>query len=64
MDFVVVVVLFRAAPEAYGGSQATGLIGDVAAGLCHSNTRSEPHLRRTPQLSATPILNALSEARD
>ena len=33
-------------PEAYGGSQARGLIGAVAAGLCHShsNAGSEPHL--------------------
>ena len=30
-------------------------IGAVAAGLCHShnNARSEPHLRPTPQLTAT-----------
>ena len=41
---------------AYGGSQAMGLIGVVAAGLRHSysNARSEPHLRPTPQLTATP----------
>ena len=47
--------LFRAAPTAYGSSQARGPIGDVAAGLhhSHSNTRSEPHLRPTPQLTAT-----------
>ena len=38
--------LFRAAPEAYRGSQARGPIGAVAASLHHgqSNTRSEPHL--------------------
>ena len=32
------------------------LIGEVAAGLrqSHSNTRSEPCLRPTPQLTATP----------
>ena len=36
----------RATPEAYGGSQARGLIGAIAAGLrhSHSNTRSEPYL--------------------
>ena len=41
-----VCLLFRAAPEAYGGSQARGLIGAMAAGLhhSHSNARSEPHL--------------------
>ena len=32
--------LFRAAPSAYGGPQARGGIRAVAAGLCHSNTRS------------------------
>ena len=34
------------AGEAYGSSQARGLIGGAAAGLCHShsNARSEPHL--------------------
>ena len=39
---------------AYGCSQARGLIGAVAAGLCHShsNTGSEPCLRPTPQLIA------------
>ena len=46
----------RAAPAAYGGSQARGRIGAVAAGLpqSHSNARSEPRLRPTPQLPATP----------
>ena len=36
----------RAAPLAYGGSQARGPIGAVAAGLRHSysNTGSEPNL--------------------
>ena len=43
-----------AAPAAYGDSQATGVIGAVAAGLyhSHSNVRSEPHLCPTPQLMA------------
>ena len=47
--------LFRAPRMAYGGSQAKGLIGAVAAGLCysHSNARFEPHLKPTPQLMAT-----------
>ena len=45
-----------AAPEAHGGSQARGLIKAVAASLCqsHSNVGSEPCLRPTPQLTATP----------
>ena len=47
--------LFRAAPVAYGNSQAMGWIGAAAPGLhhSHSNTRSEPLLRPTPQLMAT-----------
>ena len=47
----------RAAPSAYGGSQATDLIGAVAAGLhqSHSNEASKPHLWPTPELlTATP----------
>ena len=38
--------LFRAAPMAYGNSQARGRIGAAAAGLDHShrNVRSDPHL--------------------
>ena len=45
---------FRAPPLAYGGSQARGGIGTVAASLCHShsNAKSEPHLSPTPQLMA------------
>ena len=46
----------RATPVAYGGSRARGLIGAVAAGLHHghSNASSEPCLRPTPELMATP----------
>ena len=46
---------FRASPEAYGGSQARGGIGAVAAGLRHrhSNTRSKLCLRPIPQFMAT-----------
>ena len=59
--------IFKAIPAEYGGSQARGLIGAVAAGLHHSRSHagSEPHLLPTPQLMATcQILNPLSEARD
>ena len=44
---------FEAAPLAYGGSQARGLIRATAAGLrqSHNTTRSEPHLRPTPELT-------------
>ena len=40
------VCFFRAAFAAYGGSQARGQIGAVAASLrhSHSNTGSEPRL--------------------
>ena len=47
-------VFFRAAPGSYGDSQGRGQIRAVAAGLCHSNTRSEPCLQPTPQLTAMP----------
>jgi len=48
--------LFRAIPMAYGGSQARGQIGAVAAGLhhSHSNMGSKLHLLPTPQLTAMP----------
>ena len=41
---------------AYGGSQAGGRIGAVAAGLLHSqnNSGSKPRLQPTPQFMATP----------
>ena len=41
---------------AYGSSQARGRMGAVAAGLLHSdsNTRFEPCLQPTPQLTAMP----------
>ena len=55
--------LFRAAPTAYGSSQAKGLIGAAAASLrdSYSSFRSEPHL--LPTLLQYQILNPLSEAR-
>ena len=50
------ILLFWAAPTAYGNSQVRGRIRAAAAGLHHghSNARSEPHLRPTPPLTATP----------
>ena len=56
--FVCLFCLFAiswAAPMAYGGSQARGRIGAIAASLrqSHSNGGSEPCLRPTPQLTAT-----------
>ena len=52
--YFIIIILFRATPMAYGGSEAKGLIGDVAAGLHHnhSNVGSETYLQPTPQLSA------------
>ena len=54
--FIYLYLFFRAAPEAYGGSQARGLIRAVATSLrqSHSNAGSEPRLQPTPQLTATP----------
>ena len=53
--FILFFCFFRAAPAAYGGSQARGPIGAVAASLCnsHSNVRSDLHLQPTPQLTVT-----------
>ena len=47
---------FRAAPAAYGGSQARGRIRALAASLrqSHSNARSEQHVQPTPKLTAMP----------
>ena len=54
--FYFIFLLFRATPAAYGGSQARGQIGAVAARVhhSHSNLRSQPHLPPTPQLMTTP----------
>ena len=54
--YFIFFLLFEAAPVAYGGSQASGLIGATAVSLCHnhSNTRSELCLPPTPQLTAKP----------
>ena len=49
--YVFIYFAFRAAPVAYGSSQARGLIRAVATGLHDSNTGSEPHLRPIPQLT-------------
>ena len=56
--FILFLVFFkfRAAPVAYGDSQARGLIETVAAGLRygHGNARSEPYLLLMLQLVAKP----------
>ena len=52
--YLVSFCLLRAAPTAYGGSQARGLIRATVASLGHSNRGSEVHLRPTPQHTETP----------
>ena len=54
--FVDLLIYFRSAPAAYGGSQARGPIGTVASALhhSHSNSGSKLCLQPTPQLMATP----------
>ena len=47
----IYILLFRATPKAYRGSQARGLIRAAADGLRHSSQQHQ-------------ILNSLSEARD
>ena len=58
--------LFRAAPAAYGGSQAKGVIGAGAATL--NTATAMPHLTHVCNLYHSSqqcwILNPLSEARD
>ena len=55
-SFIYFCLFPRAAPRAYGGSQARGRIGAVVFSLhqSHSNAGSEPRLQPTPQLTATP----------
>ena len=42
--FFFLLLFFKAAPMAYGGSQARGQIGAKAVGLWHNNAGSDPHL--------------------
>ena len=52
---IIIIIDFRAASMAYGGSQARDQIGAAAPSLCHSysNVGFKPRLRPTPQLTAT-----------
>ena len=54
--FFVFLSFLGPLPMAYGGSQARGRIRAIAASRhhSHSNARSKPHLRATPQLMAMP----------
>ena len=58
--------LFRAVLAAYGGSQARGLIGAVAASLhqSYSNARAQCICNLHDSSWQCQILNPLSEARD
>ena len=62
----IYLFIFRAAPVAHGSSQARGLIGATAAGICHSNSnvRSEPYRDMHHISQQCWILNLLSEVRD
>ena len=62
--FFFVFLSFRAAPTAYGGSQARGPFRAVAAGLHHSHSHvgSWPHLQLHHSSPQRQILNPLSEA--
>ena len=61
-----VFCLFKAAPAAYGGSQARDLIRATAASLCQSHGRPDPSHICNPHHSSRQcqILNPLIEARD
>ena len=52
----IVLFFFKGWTCTAGGSWARGLIGAVAAGLCHSHShaRSKPCLQPTPKLMAMP----------
>ena len=63
-SFSLSLSLSRAAPMAYGGSQARGWIVAFAAGLCRSNAGSESSLQPTPSSWQHRILSPLSKARD
>ena len=53
---VCVLAISWASLKVYGGSQARGRIGAIAASLpqSHSDVGLEPRLQFTPQLMATP----------
>ena len=59
-------VFSRAAPGTYGGSQARGLIGAVASGLCQNHSSVGSSCVCDPQHSSRQcqIFNPLSAARD
>ena len=48
--FYFIFCLFRAAPMAYGSSQARGRIGAAAAGMCYRHSNTGPKSRLCPAL--------------
>ena len=62
--FLFLLLLFRAAPAAYGGSQARGQIGTAAASLHHSQSHSGSVQHLWPPPGQHQVLDPLSEARD
>ena len=53
--FALFPLLFRAAPTAYESSQARGLIGAAAVGLCHSRMDLPSCLRQSLQLHGISV---------
>ena len=66
MYFIFIFLLFRAAPTAYGSSQARGQIAATAAGLCQSHGNAVlSHVFNLHRSSREVwILNPLSKARN
>ena len=61
---IIIILSFRAAPVAYGSSQARGPVRAAAASLrqSHSNSGYEPRLHHSSRQHR--ILNPVGEARD
>ena len=66
LSIIFFLSLFRAAPVAYGGSQASGLIGAVAASYARATAMPDPSCVCPLHHSSQQhwILNPLSEARN
>ena len=65
MQVFCFVLLFKTAPEVYGGSQAKGQIGATAAGLPTATTTQDPNLVCALYHSSQQhqIFNQMSKAR-
>ena len=60
LEFRLLFCLLRAAPASYGGSQARGLMGAVAAGLRHSHSQSGSGIQAASATYTTADSNARS----